>query len=161
LRSTENYVNKKLRCRCDLAALWLARQARGNDRLKSHSIETPEACQQTRVLRSSQFANVQAFDEDNVKDERTVRKRETAESRRDGSAVSPDDSAQDIGSLMDDIEALLSCPHTNSIFLSETQMHGIEISALVLERPMAIALGAIAAHDCIHFLCFSRVNPAN
>jgi hypothetical protein len=161
LRSTENYVNKKLRCRCDLAARWLARQARGNNRLKSHSIETPEASQPTKVLRCSQFANVQAFDEDNVKDERTVREREIAGPPRDGLADSPDGSAEDIDFLMDDIEGLLSCPHANSIFRSETQIARMQFSAMALERPIAIALCAITALDCNHFICFSRLDGAN
>jgi hypothetical protein len=130
LRSTENYLNEKLRCRCDAAARWLARQARGNDRLNSHSRETPEASQRTKVLRCSQLANIQVFDEDDVKDEQTVRKREIAESRRDGRAVSPDDSVEDIDLLVAYIEALLSCPHANPKFLSETQMPGMQISAL-------------------------------
>jgi hypothetical protein len=113
------------------------------------------------VLRCPQFANVQAFDEDNVKDERTERKREISEPRRDGSAVWPDDAVGEIDFLKDYIEALLSCPHANPKFLSETQMPRMQFSALVLKRPIAIALCAIAALDCIHFLCFSRVNGAN
>jgi hypothetical protein len=113
------------------------------------------------VLRCSQFANVQALDENDVKDEQTVRKREIAESRRDGSGVSPDDAVEEIDFLKDDIEALLSCPHANPKFLSETQMPGMQLSALALERPIAIAHRVIAAPDCIHFLCFSRVNGAN
>lgn len=111
--------------------------------------------------RSSQLANVQALDEDDVKDEQTVRKREIAESRRDRSADASDDSVQEIDFLKDYIEALLSCPHANPKFLSETQMPGMQLSALALERPIAIAHRVIAAPDCIHFLCFSRVDGAN
>jgi hypothetical protein len=113
------------------------------------------------VLRRSQLANVQALDEEGVNDGQTVRKRENAESRRDGSADSPDDAEEGIGFLKDYIEALLSCPHANPKFLSETQMHGMQFSALVLERPIAIALCAITALDCNHFLCFSRLDGAN
>ena len=74
------------------------------------------------MLRCSHLANVQAFDEDNVKDERTVRKRETADLRRDGSADSPGDAVEDIDLLMANIEALLSCPHANPKFLSEQEL---------------------------------------
>ena len=87
-----------------------------------------------------------------------MRKREIAESRRDRSADASDDSVQEIDFLKDYIEALLSCPHANPKFLSETQMPGMQLSALALERPIAIAHGVIAAPDCIHFLCFSRAN---
>jgi hypothetical protein len=62
---------------------------------------------------------------------------------------------------MANIEALLSCPHANPKFGSETQMPGTEISALALERPIAIAHRATAAPDCIHILCFSHVNGAS
>jgi hypothetical protein len=161
LRSTKDYVNKKLRCRCNVAARWLARQARGNDRLNSHSPETPEASQRAKVLRHSQLANIQVFDEDDVKVEQTVRKRETADLRRDGSADSPGGVVEDIDFLNDYFEALLSCPHAIPKFLSETQMPAMQFSALTLKRPVAIALRVIAAADCIHFLCFSRANCAN
>jgi hypothetical protein len=113
------------------------------------------------MLRCSHFANIQAFDEDDVKVEQTVRKREIADLRRDGSADSPDDAVEEIDFLKDDIEALLSCPHANPKFLSETQMPGMQFSAVALERPIAIAHRVIAAPDCIHFLCFSRANGAN
>jgi hypothetical protein len=113
------------------------------------------------VLRCSQLANVHIFDEDDVKDEQTVRKREIAGSRREGSAVSPDDAGEEIDFLKNYIEALPPCPHANPKFLSETQMPGKQISALALERPIAIAHRVIAAPDCIHFLCFSRVYGAN
>jgi hypothetical protein len=96
-----------------------------------------------------------------VNDEQTVSKREIADSRRDGSADSSDDSVEDIDFLKNNIEALLSCPHANPIFLSETQMPGMQISAVAFERPIAIAHRVIAAPDCIHILCFSRVNGAN
>lgn len=91
------------------------------------------------MLRCSQLANVQALDEDNVKDERTERKRTISDLRRDGSAVSPGDAVEDIDLLMADIEALLSCPHANPKPLSETQMPRLQISAVALERPIAIA----------------------
>jgi hypothetical protein len=143
LRSTENYVNGKLRCRCDAAARRLARQARGNDVHNLHSLQTPEASQRTKLLRRFQLANVQALDEDDVKDVQTVREGGIAGSRRDGSAVSPNDAIEEIDLLMANIEALLSCPHANPKFSSETQMPGTEISALALERPIAIAHGAI------------------
>ena len=74
-----------------------------------------------------------------------MRKHEIADLRRDGCADSPGDSMADINRRMDDIEALLSCPHANSKFLSETQMLGIETSALTLERSIAVARRAIAA----------------
>jgi len=122
LRSTENYLNEKLRCRCDAAARWLARQARGNDRLNSHSRETPEASQRTKVLRCSQLANIQVFDEDDVNGRQTVREREIAESRRDGRAVSPGDAVEDIDLPIANTEALLSCPHANPKCHSETQI---------------------------------------
>jgi hypothetical protein len=124
LSSTKDYVNKKLRCRCNAAARWLARQARGNDRLKSHSLETLEASQRAKVLRCSQLANIQVFDEDDVKDEQTVRKRETADLRRDGSADSPGDAVEEIDFLKDDIEALLSCPHANPNFFQKHKCPG-------------------------------------
>jgi hypothetical protein len=111
--------------------------------------------------RRSQLANVQALDEDDVKDEQIVRKREIAGSRRDGSAVSPDGAVEEIDFLKDYFEALLSCPHANPKFLSETQMPGMQFSAVALKRPIAIAHRMIAAPDCIHFLCFSRVYGAN
>jgi hypothetical protein len=161
LRSTENCVDEKLRCRCDAAARWLARQARGNGRLNSHSQETPKAPQRAKVLRRSHFANVQALDEDDVKDEQTVRKREIAESRRYGSADSSDNSVEEIDFLKNYIEALLSCPHANPKFLSETQMPGMQFSAVALKGPTAIAYRVIAAPGCICFSCFSRVNVAN
>ena len=111
--------------------------------------------------RRSQLANVHIFDEDDMKDEETVRKREIADLRRDGSADSPDDAVEEIDFLKDYFEALLSCPHANPKFLSETQMPGMQLSAVALKRPIAIAHGVIAAPDCIHFLCFSRANGAN
>jgi hypothetical protein len=111
------------------------------------------------VLRCSQLANLQVFDEDDVNDEQTVREHDTAESRRDGRAVSPGDAVGDIDLMMPNIEALLSCPHANPKFLSETQMPGMQLSAVALERPIAIA--PIAAPDCIRFLCFSRASGAN
>ena len=46
--------------------------------------------------RRFQLANVQALDEDDVKDVRTVRERETAWCHREGSAVSPDDAVEEI-----------------------------------------------------------------
>jgi hypothetical protein len=72
------------------------------------------------MLRCSQLANVQALDEDDVKDEQTVRKHEVADLLRDGSADSPHDSVGDIDFLMDNIEALLSCPHAIPISLGNT-----------------------------------------
>jgi hypothetical protein len=77
--------------------------------------------------------------------------------RRDGSANSPDGAVEDIDLLMANIEALLSCPHTNPKFHSETQIPRKQFSALALERPIATAHRVIAAPDCIQFLCFSRV----
>jgi hypothetical protein len=133
LRSTENDVDEKLRCRCDVAAQWLARQARGNDRLNPLVLETLSASQRAKVPRCSHLANIQAFDEDDVKDEQTVRKREIAESRRDRSADASDDSVQEIDFLKDYIEALLSCPHANPKFLSETQMPGMQFCAVALK----------------------------
>jgi hypothetical protein len=149
-------VNKKLRCRCDAAARWLARQARGNDRLNSHLLETPEASQRAKVLRCSQLPNVHIVDEDDVKDEQTVRKREIAEPPHDGSADSSDDSENENDFVKNDIEALLSCPHANPKFVSETQMPRVQISALALERPIAIAHRPIAAPDCIHLLLLQQ-----
>jgi hypothetical protein len=64
--------------------------------LNSDLLEAPEASQQTKVLRRFQLANVQALDEDDVKDVRTLRERETAWCHRDGSAVSPDDAVEEI-----------------------------------------------------------------
>ena len=74
------------------------------------------------MLRHSQLANIQVFDEDDVKVEQTVRKRETADLRRDGSADSPGGVVGDIDFLNDYFEALLSCPHANPKSLSETQI---------------------------------------
>ena len=113
------------------------------------------------MLRRFQLANVQALDEDDVKDVQTVREREIANSRRDGPAVSPDDAVKEIDLLMANIEALLSCPHASPKLTSETQMPRIEIRALALERPIAIALRVIAMPDCIHFLCFSDADYTN
>ncbi len=95
--------------------------------------------QRAQTLRCSQFANVQALDEDIVKDERTERKRTISDLRRDEPAVSPGDAVEDIDLLMADIEALLPCPHANPKFLSETQMLWKQISTVALERPIAIA----------------------
>jgi hypothetical protein len=134
---------------------------RENHRLNSQSLETPEVSQRTKVLPCSQLANVQVFDEKDVKDEQMVRKREIASLRRDGSAASPNDWVEQIDLMMPNIEALLSCPHAYPKFLSETQMPRMQISALALERPIAIAHWVIAAPGCIHFFCFSRVNGAN
>jgi hypothetical protein len=144
LRSTEDYVNEKLRCRCDVAARRLARQARANDRLNSHSIETPEASQRTKVLRRSQFANVQAFDEDDVKGGRIASQRKIASLRRSGSADSPDGAVGDIDLLTDNIEALLSCPHTNPMFRTETQMLRDAIQRLGFGK----AYGNRSSRDC-------------
>ena len=145
-------MNKKLRGRCDAAALWLARQRREDDCSTSHLQETPQAPQRAKLLRCSQLANVQAVDEDDMNDRRRACKHEPADLRRDGSAASSGDSMADINRRIDDVEALLSYPHAFPRFLSETQMPGIQTSALALERPIAIALRAIAAHDCIHIL---------
>jgi len=76
------------------------------------------------MLRCSHFANIQAFDEDDVKVEQTVRKREIADLRRDGSADSPDDAVEEIDFLKDDIEALLSCPHANPNFFQKHKCPG-------------------------------------
>ena len=81
-----------------------------------------------------------------------MRKREGADLRRDKSAVSPQESVANVDRLMDDEEALLSCPHANRKFTSETQMPGIEISTLALEGPSAIARRAIAVPDFHPFL---------
>jgi len=94
------------------------------------------------MLRRSHFANVQVFDEDGVNNGLTASKRKMASLRRDASADSSDDSVEEIDFLKDYIEALLSCPHANPKFLSETQMPGVQFSAVALERPIAIA------HDC-------------
>jgi hypothetical protein len=82
------------------------------------------------MLRCSQLAKVQALDEDDVKDEQTARKHEVADLRRDGSADSSGDSVEEIDFLKNGIEALLSCPHANPKFLSETQMPGMQFSTL-------------------------------
>jgi hypothetical protein len=97
------------------------------------------------MLRSSQLANLQALDEDTVNCERQAHKQGCGDWRRERYAVSPDDSMADIDRPMDDIEALLSCPHANPKSLSETQTLGIQTSALALERPITIAHRAIAA----------------
>jgi hypothetical protein len=76
------------------------------------------------MLRCSQLANVQVFDEDGVKGQRMVRKREIADLRRDGSAVSPHDSVEEIDFLMDNIEVLLSCPHANPNFVQKHKYPG-------------------------------------
>jgi hypothetical protein len=151
LRSTDNYVNEKLRRRRDATAQRLARQAQGNDRLNSHLLEAPEASLRTEVLRRSQLASVQALDEDEVKNWQTASKRKIASLRRGESAISPDDAVEDIDLRMTNIEALLSCPHANPKFLSETQMPGKQFSAAALKRSIAITHRAIAAPDCIHF----------
>ncbi len=127
--------------------------------MNAHSVETPEASQPAKVLRCSPFANVHVFDEDDVNDGQTANKHRIASLRRDGVAVSPDDAVEDSDFLKDEIEALLSCPHANPKFLSETQMPGMQISAVAL-KDLSQSL-MIAAPDCIHFLCFSRVNSAN
>lgn len=62
-----------------------------------------------------------------------MRKREIAESRRDGFANSSGDSVGDIDFLKDYTEALLSCPHANPKFLSETQMPGMQFCAVALK----------------------------
>lgn len=76
------------------------------------------------MLRGSQLPKVQAFDEDGVKDEQTVRKREIVGLRRDGSADSPEDSAEEIDFLKDDLEAQLSCPHANPNFVQKHKCLG-------------------------------------
>ncbi len=59
-----------------------------------------------------------------------VRKREIASLRRDGPAASPDDAVEEIDLMMANIEVLLSCPHANPKFLSETQIPGMPFSAV-------------------------------
>jgi hypothetical protein len=154
-------VNKKLRGRCDAAALWLARQRREDDCSTSHLQETPQAPQRAKLLRCSQLANVQAVDEDDMNDRRRACKHEPADLRRDGSAASSGDSMADINRRIDDVEALLSCPHANPKFLSETQICWLQFSALALERPIAIALYEIAAPVCIHFFLMLQPRKRN
>jgi hypothetical protein len=60
---------------------------------------------------------------------------------------------------MDDNEALLSCPHANPKFHSETQMPRMQISANGFGN--AYRNRSIVAPACIRFFCFSRVNEAN
>jgi len=91
------------------------------------------------VLRRFQFANVQAFDEDDVKDGQKVSKHKNGFLRRDRAAVSPDDAVEDVDLLVTLFEALLSCPHANPKFTSETQMPGMQFSSLALERRITIA----------------------
>ena len=81
-----------MRCCCAAAST----PGAGKRSLNSHSLETPEASQQTKVLRRFQLANVQDLDEDDVKDVQTVRERGIAESRRDGSAVSTNGAGEEI-----------------------------------------------------------------
>lgn len=59
-----------------------------------------------------------------------LRKREIASSGRDGSTASVDDAVEEIDLMMANIEALLSCPHANPKFLSETQIPGMLFSAV-------------------------------
>jgi hypothetical protein len=93
------------------------------------------------VLRCSQFANVQAFDEDDVKDGQKVSKRKNGFLRRDGAAVSPDNEVEDVDLRVTLFEALLSCPHANPKFISETQIPGTE-SALWLWKGLSQSLVA-------------------
>jgi hypothetical protein len=97
------------------------------------------------MLRGSQLANVQVFDEDGVKDEQTVRKRGVSELRRYGSADSSGDSVEAVDFLKNYIGTLLSCPHANPKFNSETQIVGMQLSAVALRRPMATAHRVICA----------------
>jgi hypothetical protein len=113
------------------------------------------------VLRCSQLPCVHIVDEDDVKDEQTVREREIAESPRDGSADWSGDSIGEIDFVKNNIEALLSCPHANPKFTSETQMPGLQLSASALERPIAIAYRRLQRLIASIFFCFRSVNGAN
>ena len=108
--------------------------------------------------RCSQLPCVHIVDEDDVKDEvkdeQTVRERGIAESRRGGSG----DSIGEIDFVNNNIEALLSCPHANPKFTSETQMPGVQPSAMALERPIAIAHCRLLRPIASIFFCFSRLN---
>jgi hypothetical protein len=137
-----------VRCCCTAASAPSARKRS----LNSHSLETPEASQPAKLSRCSHFANVQGFDEYDVKDGQMASKGKIACLRRDASAVSPDDAVEGIDLHGNFFEALLSCPHANPKFVSETQMPGMQFSSLALERRIAIARRVIAAPDCIHFL---------
>jgi hypothetical protein len=112
------------------------------------------------MLRRPQLEKLQALDEHAVNCECKAREQGGGDMHRDQSVIWPDDSLEDIDVRRNDIEALLSCPHANPIFLSETQIPGMQISALALKRPIAIAHRVIAAPDDIHFLCFSCANRA-
>jgi hypothetical protein len=90
-----------------------------------------------------------------------VRERGIAESRRGGSADSSGDSIGEIDFVNNNIEALLSCPHANPKFSSETQMPGVQLSALALERPIAIAHRRSLRLIASIFFCFRSVNGAD
>jgi hypothetical protein len=81
-----------------------------------------------------------------------VREREIAESPRDGSADSSGDSVGKVDFLKNKIEALLSCPHANPKFTSETQMPGVQLKRIGSGKADRNRLSSIAAPDCIHFL---------
>jgi hypothetical protein len=129
LRSKENYVNEKLRCRCDAAARRLARQAWRIDGSNSHSsIETAGASHRAKMLRCPQTAKLQAHNEDTLNCRRKAHIEGCGNLRRNQAAVSTGRSMGDIDRPIYDIEALLSCPHANPKILSKTSMPGIQSS---------------------------------
>ena len=124
--------------------------------MNSHSPGTPEASQRAELLRCPYLAILQALDEDDVKNEQTACKREIVDLHSERFAVSPGDLVANNDRPMDDVEALLSCHHATPKYLSETQIPGLQFSALALERPIAIAHRPIAVPDCIHFLLLQK-----